>query len=291
MKHTFRNTGFAWLALLPCAVFAADDEAGVFLRIQRNLHGQPSTLQVATKSYVPQDRSAGGLRVDLIAAVHVGEAAYYADLNDRFREYDVVLYELIAPEANPVPRNGERRDGLISSTQMLMTRALELSFQLDEIDYGAANFVHADLSPDEVSQSMDERGESLYTYFWKLFYVSIDEYARDPLGLRNYDLIATMLASDEENALKILVATQLLEMKSVTAIFEGDEGSTIIAARNLRALEVLRQQIAAGDRYIGIFYGAAHMHDMERRLQQDFGLQISHTIWSDAWLLRADTDN
>lgn len=288
MSQHFRNTCFAWLALLPCAVFGADHEAGEFLRIQHGTHGQPEALQVATKSYVPQDKSANGLRVDLIGAVHVGEAAYYADLNDRFREYDVVLYELIAPLDNPVPRNDTPRDGWISSTQMLMTRALELSFQLDAIDYAAENFVHADLSPDEISQSMDERGASLYTYFWKLFYVSINEYARDPLGLRNYDLIAAMFASDGGNALKIAVATQLLETKSITAVFEGDAGSTIIAARNIRALEVLRQQIAAGDRHIGIFYGAAHMEDMERRLQQDFGLQISHTIWSDAWLLTGD---
>lgn len=280
----------ALLALLSGLVCAADNHASEFLRMQKDAHGKPASLQVATRSYVPQDEPASGLRVDLIAAVHIGEAAYYAGLNDRFQAYDAVLYELIAPLGSLVPRNGEQRGGLISSTQMLMTRALELSFQLDAIDYSADNFVHADLSPDEVIQSMEERGESLYTYFWKLFYFSIDEYARDPLGLRNYDLIGTMLASDEENALKIMFATQLLETKSITAVFEGEEGSAIIAARNIRALEVLRQRIAAGDRRIGIFYGAAHMQDMERRLQQDFGMQASDTLWTDAWQLQANID-
>lgn len=283
------------LASLCCTMLlllaATDASAGEFLRIHKDAQGQAEALQVATKSYVLRGGSDDGLRVDLIAALHIGETAYYADLNNRFLEYDVVLYELIAPEDNPVPRSGEQRGGIISSTQMAMTRALGLSFQLDEIDYEVENFVHADLSPAEFSQNMDKRGESLYTYFWKLFYLSINEYAKDPLGLSNYDLLSAMLTSDRGNAIKVAVATQLLETKSITALFEGDDGSTIISERNLRALDVLSRQIAAGDKHIGIFYGAAHMQDMEKRLQQDFDLQIDYTIWSDAWQLKTAPAN
>src|SRR5690625_6813811 len=37
---------------------------------------------------------------------------------------------------------------------------LGLSFQLEEIDYTAANFMHADLSPGELEAAMEARGES-----------------------------------------------------------------------------------------------------------------------------------
>jgi hypothetical protein len=39
---------------------------------------------------------------------------------------------------------------------------------------------------------------------------------------------------------------------------------------------------------IGIFYGAAHMPDMEQRLRADFGLAWQKTVWVDAWQLGAD---
>ncbi len=102
MSPRFLNACFALRALLPSTLLGADEEAGEFLRIRHDAYGQPAALQVATKSYVPQADHADGLRIDLIGAVHVGETAYYADLNDRFREYDVVLYELIAAKETPV---------------------------------------------------------------------------------------------------------------------------------------------------------------------------------------------
>ena len=269
-------------------IFAADADTSSFLRIRKDENGHPAALQVATKSYVSRGEHGPHLRIDLVGAVHVAEADYYADLNARFRDYDVVLYELIAASDADIPKSGERSNSMISSTQLAITRALGLSFQLDEIDYGAENFVHADMSPAEMSQSMDERGESLYTYFWKLFYVSVDEYAKDPLGLRNVDLISALLAPDGENALKIELAKQLLETKSITAVFEGEQGSTIISARNIHALQELRHQIDAGRQHIAIFYGAAHMQDMERRLLQTSALGIDRTIWTDAWQLKAN---
>ena len=36
--------------------------------------------------------------IDLIGAVHIGEKAYYDKLNKEFEQYDVLLYELVAPE-------------------------------------------------------------------------------------------------------------------------------------------------------------------------------------------------
>jgi hypothetical protein len=50
--------------------------------------------------------------------------------------------------------------------QQGLKNALELTFQLDEIDYQAGNFVHADMTPQEFEQSMAERGESLLSIMW-----------------------------------------------------------------------------------------------------------------------------
>jgi hypothetical protein len=43
--------------------------------------------------------------VDLVAAVHYADRGYFERLNRRFRDYDAVLYELVAPEGltRPTP--------------------------------------------------------------------------------------------------------------------------------------------------------------------------------------------
>ena len=75
-----------------------------FLRITRSSEGEPRSLDTAIVRYEGEKASSGGLAVDLVAAVHIGSEQYYTTLNRLFRDYDVVLYELVAPENNRIPR-------------------------------------------------------------------------------------------------------------------------------------------------------------------------------------------
>jgi hypothetical protein len=64
------------------------------------------------------------------------------------------------------------------------------------------------------------------------------------------------------------------------AAFAGE--SVIISDRNAKCLKVLDRQIKAGDQKIGIFYGAAHLNDMEKRLLKAGYKKVSHR-WLTAW--------
>ncbi|MGI9221546.1 MAG: hypothetical protein ACR2QS_11000, partial [Woeseiaceae bacterium] len=227
---------------------------------------------------------------DLVSAIHIGDASYYQDLNKRFEDYDAMLYELIAPKDAPVSARDDERRGVISSTQVGMKNMLGLSFQLDEIDYSASNFVHADLSPTELSESMDERGESLYVYFWRLFYASVDEYAKDPLGLNNWNMMSAMLLNDSDNALKVMLAYEMTDLSKHSEILGEDSESAVIGARNQRAIDVVKERLAAGDKRIAVFYGVAHMPDMEERLFEQLDLIYLDTTWVDAWHLDTRVD-
>ena len=231
-------------------------------------------------TYVPE-RANDRFSVDLVSAIHIGEPEYYAELNDRFRDYDTLLYELVAPQGTIVTRDTERK-GFISNAQMTMTRLLDLSFQLDEIDYTPANFVHADLSGDELSQSMADRNESLYTYFWRVFFASMREYGKDPLGLRDWQLIAAILRDDDDGALKKMLAYELVDIERIQDVLGEDSDSAVIGARNERAIEVLHSELDSGAKRIGIFYGVGHMPDLEERLLK-MGLVPKKTDWVDAW--------
>ncbi len=60
-------------------------------------------------------------------------------------------------------------------------------------------------------------------------------------------------------------------------------GTILIADRNKAALKVLQKEIAKGKKKIGIFYGAAHMPDFEKRLRDDFDLKKDKEEWITAW--------
>jgi hypothetical protein len=262
-----------------------------FLRLLRDDDGTPVSLDTAIVEYA----AAGAgrrppLQVDLVAAVHVGGASYYETLDRLFADYDVVLYELVAPPNARVPRPGRKPAGAIGSAQQSLKQMLGLEFQLERIDYASPNFVHADLSPKEFDAAMAKRGESWWTMFMKLMRESMARADRGPGGgdVSVGELFGILFGSGPERQVRLrrIMAEQFTDMDVLTAAFAGEEGSTLITDRNAAALDVLADEIAKGRRRIAIFYGAAHMADFHERLVNDLGLQPGEPVWLEAWDLR-----
>ena len=57
----------------------------------------------------------------------------------------------------------------------------------------------------------------------------------------------------------------------------------LIADRNKAALQVLQKELVKGHKRIGIFYGAAHMPDFEKRLRLEYGFKQKSHLWVTAW--------
>lgn len=267
----------------PAFSASADEVRSTFTRISDGPDGRARALQLAIVSYARAGAS-NGVRVDLVGAVHIGEKSYYESLNQQFQTYDALLYELIAPEGAVITPD-MRPTGMVSGMQRAMTAMMDLSFQLEEVDYTQPNFVHADLSPDEMLQSMAERDESLYVYFWRLIYASLREYGRDPLGMRNMDAISGSVTSESQaHPLKIMMANEFASLDRMQNLLGNDAESAVIGARNERAIEVLQREILHGAKHLGIFYGVAHMRDLENRMLA-IGFVPVETNWIDAWRL------
>jgi len=137
---------------------------------------------------------------------------------------------------------------------------------------------------------MDERGESLYVYFWRIFYASMDQYARDPLGLNEIQKLAAMLSGDPKSAFKVMLAYEMVDLDTLREILGDDSDSAVIGARNQRAIDVLREQLDSGKKRVAIFYGVAHMPDMEQRLMEQLHFDYLDTTWVDAWRLDDHAD-
>lgn len=243
----------------------------------------PANGKPQPKEAVPDDVS-----VELVGAVHIADVAYYRQLNERFKGYDALLYELVAPEGTVVERGrGTSNAHPVGAMQNAIKSFLELDHQLEHVDYTQKNFVHADLTPDQFFQRMQDRNESFLQLYFRMMGQAMaqqsDMQARG--DTTDIDLIAALFSNDRPRRLKIALGTQLAEMESLMTSLGGDQGSVLITERNKRALEVLRAQIKAGKKKIGIFYGAGHLADMHERLVKDFGLEPVEVTWLTAWNL------
>lgn len=260
-----------------------------FLQVTRDDSEQPQELQTAIVKYVPVGDD-DGTEVYLVGAVHVGDKPYYDALNEEFKQYDVLLYELVAPEGTRIPK-GARAESRhpIGALQGAMKTMLDLEHQLECVDYQADNFVHADMSPDDFSKSMKRRNESFLKLYFRLLGASLAMQSKAAASGRNsdVDLLMALFRDDPAIALKRIMADQFQDMEWMMGAFEGDEGSTLISERNKVALEKLREQLDAAKKKVGVFYGAGHLDDMDQRLRRDFGLKPVEVRWLTAWDMRS----
>lgn len=263
---------------------AASELSGRFLRLRRDDHDRPLALETAVVRYTSPQRPE--LAVDLVAAIHVGDKSYYDALNRLFEEYEVVLYELVAPEGTRIPKGGRQGPTThpVGLLQDGLSSLLGLEHQLRCVDYTRPNLVHADMSPEEFERAMQRREESFSKLFLRLLGAGIAQNAAGK-GPSDVELFAALFAKDRTERLKRIMAQQFTSMDGVLAVLDGPEGSAILSERNARCLEVFSRQVAEGKRRIAIFYGAAHLPDMERRLSADYGLKATTTRWLTAWQL------
>lgn len=259
-----------------------------FIRVKRDDSNQPLAMETAVVRFTGGNRP--GVSIDLVGAVHIADQAYYDELNKLFASYDVVLYELVAPEGTKVPKGGRQQSSghPIGAMQDGMSSLLALRHQLDCVDYSKPNFVHADMSPDEFNKTMEQRGEGFFQMFLRMMGQSMAHSATGAGagGASDLGLLMALFSRDRATKLKTIMAEQFENLEGSLAAIDGPEGSTIITERNKKCFAVLDQQLQAGKKSIAIFYGAGHFPDMEKRLAADYGLERASEQWLTAWRLQ-----
>lgn len=254
-----------------------------YLRIKKDENGRKVALQTAIVRYrgKPGTRYDGAI-VDLVGVVHIGEKEYYVDLNQRLSKYDSVLYELVAPDGTRIrPEDLKERRSLVASMQTGMKDMLKLEYQLELIDYMATNFRHADMSPEEFSEDLQRRGDSVLKMIARMMGAGLATQSKSGGDL---GVLMALFSQDRSTAMKNAMANQLIDMEAVTAGLNDANGeNTLIKGRNAKAFQVLREELAAGKQTLAVFYGAGHLADMAERLEKDFGMKAEKTIWLDAW--------
>ena len=279
----------------------------------------PQSLDTSIIRFVPKDEkmAKAGVSVDLIGAIHIGDRRYFQQLNKEFKEYDALLFEMVAEKDDlggepvrfvdrgepvdddgttkpkePAAKDASEESGfkagmaVVGGMQLGAKDMLGLAFQVDWIDYSAKNMVHADMSPEEFAEKMKERGESFFTLFMDLFVQGLkQQQANKNKAPNDLALLFALFSSNRELVMKRVMAQQFAE-SDVLIELGGEKGSAIITERNIVAMNVLREQLEKGVKKIGIFYGAGHLADMSRRMVDEFDMKLVNERWVEAWDLR-----
>lgn len=257
--------------------------------------GSGARLQTGIATY----RSKAGVTVDLIGAIHVADKAYYEKLNERFTHYDALLYEMVG---GPIEKREKRKNEPAASTEEdaeeqaetaaaqklswlhslydRMQSSLALESQMAIVDYHASNFVHADMTVVQFSSLQKERSESFLSLWWKAVQAQVDQPQASQPGL--IKILEILCRNDSATELKRLIGRSFDEMESIMTGMETGDGTVIVTERNKVALAVLEKQIVSGKKKFGIFYGAAHLPDMEKRLIE-MGFTLQKSEWFTAW--------
>ena len=270
----------------PNATAAQDEIQSRYVRISETEAGKPKAMETAIVRFVGNEGTKyAGRTVDLVGVVHIGQREYYRDLKKKLARYDVVLYELVAPDGTRIrPEDLEERRSLLASMQTGMKDMLNLEYQLEHIDYMATNFRHADMSPDEFMKDLESRGDGLWKMAARMMGAGL---ATQASSGGDAGLMLALFSSDRSMKLKQVMARQLADVDAVTAGMDDATGdNTLIKGRNRKAFEVLSEELNAGKKTVGVFYGAGHLSDMAERLENEFEMKPTTTTWLTAWDLQ-----
>jgi hypothetical protein len=292
-----------WLALCPMALPARDKSAiADFISFSRTGPSSAVMQTSVTRFRHPQTNQV----VSLVGAVHIGENSYYRAIQAELDRHDLVLYELVG---GPAPGSvealeqglqegddfssklGERQIfRFIQVIQQQMQEMLQLQHQKDGIDYTRKNFRHADLDAVEFAAALAEKG--LFNIDPSALLSGIGPAMLDGIGLQ-----AALTSQDANtvNRVRWILGQMMAKSISQLAILGVADierpQDLILGMRNDEAWKILGSSLEEGWRRTAIFYGAAHLPDLRRRLLEE-GWIFEAIEWIPAWKIPAiDSDN
>jgi hypothetical protein len=252
-----------------------------FVRFQEDGHGG-GIMQVAVGRYVNDD----GIQVDLLSTMHIGEQAFFRSLAKQFPKYDAVLYELVAPRGTPPTEEG------VNDQQKQIADDCDLQNQGPHMNYDRPNFVHADLSLEEIEKREIARNGTFKGALGDGPGLKAARNKGDTAGDQQvYDDKQAAESASPAERVRLLRRAYSRILAVTVAPAPGKtypEGmDVLVGSRNDEVIRVLTGQISDGKKNLAIFYGAGHMMDLEHRLFE-MGFKRQSLAWQTAWTVAPD---
>ncbi len=289
------------LFLLTSALFAEAPKTTLsFIRTQE-LPPSSGALQTLSAEFKPA--GGAGPSVWLIGVAHLGTPEYYAALQKRLDAQSAVLFEGVGGE-----RLAEGAKAESTGIQGQLAKALGLVFQLDAIDYKRAHFSNSDLTADALNQAIERRAtepapkpdpakpadksapakvdNETFTQLMGALHGEGD--LAESLG----GMVTLMGSTPEmrETTKLMLVealgqAGELIDLAKAASPDMKDLFEVLITERNaevIRQLDARVRKLGSGQS-IAVFYGAAHMDEIARRLTGQLRYTPAAQHWDTAF--------
>lgn len=295
-----------WLAgcaTRPPAPAVALEAPKPYLRVDR-APDRTLSLQVASRKL--QGPSRRSPVIWLVSASHLGESNYFASLQRQLDACELVLFEGVggAPQKRKAEPAGT--NAALSSLQTTLAESLGLVFQLDAIDYDRKHFKNSDIGIEQIQQliagttnlaSSSEPGPAAPAP------TAAGRGMQDLLGIMDGSSLMGALAHTAVRMISVsprLQATVKVVFIETLGSLEGDIAQAkglppdlrelmqfIIRERNEVVLRDLKAALQAKrpPRSIAIFYGAGHMHDLERRIGEELRFRPAGDTWLTAFAI------
>jgi hypothetical protein len=304
------------LALAP-ALFAEAPKTTpqlAFIRGQETPEKQ-SALQTLSAEFKPA--SGNGPSIWLIGVAHLGSSEYYKAIQKRLDSQSRVLFEGVGAEKL---QQGQKLDSA-GGIQTQLAKSLGLEFQLDAIDYKRPHFVNCDLTVDGLQNAVSERSEkrtNARPNTGETSPAGTKEKEPGKNGLKlpekvdneTFSALMDAIHGEGEMAESLGALVGLMgstpEMRETTKLMLiealGQAGEIIdiakaaspdikdlfevlITERNEEVIRQLKAQLPklAGGQSIAVFYGAAHMDEIAKRLTSQLNYQPATREWDTAF--------
>jgi len=251
----------------------------------RTVQSGSDTFSVQTASRV--FRRAGSPEIELVGAMHAAEPAYYRSLQQRLSRADLVLYELVVDEEDAKADELSMQRAEEKSAFSRLSASLGLVSQNRGIDVNKKNFRRCDMTYQQMIASLQQEAQQGNSE-GKSAHAAKNEFAKlgrvlsggswmmngvvGLVGMNHslrervrFMLVAAWQESDDDPALHPRLQKLILEDRNAFVMSE--------------LAQVLRRE---NHRRIAIFYGAAHLPDMEKRLLRMGYRAAGARQWDDA---------
>lgn len=281
---------FALLPLFAFAVLRAEEPAAENFVRSTETAEKLSAIQTRTVEFRPANGA--GPSILLVGAAHLGTPEYYAALQKRLDACSVVLFEGVGlGEALKQGPGALDRD---LGIQKQLANVLGLKFQLDAIDYRRPNFVNSDLAVEGVQTEIHERADkepgAKSDDMFKTLMEALQGTGKGAEMVK--PLMALLGGSDQSRETTRLIfievlgrAGEFLELAKNASPEMRDLFDVILTERNEIVLRDLRTQLAKlqPGQNVAVFYGAAHLPEIARRLAADFHYAPAAEKWETAF--------
>ena len=297
----------SFFALLASASWAFGEPAP-YLRATDE-KGGGRILQVASRTLSSPKEN--GPRITLLGVSHLGDPGYYAKIQKKLDDADLVLFEGVGFGDDGPPKAKDGDSSAVSELQLSLARSMGLVFQLEVIRYDRPHFRNSDLSAEALLTRLQggkltlpkkdesdgktsspakeggdrnaEKGNLQSREFVKA--LSGDSFLFNFLG----KALKFFGKNPQFRALMKLAIVETLGTieGDVTRLAEASGPGmrkfmrTLLEDRNTVVFRDLRKVLKGKNppKSIVVFYGAAHMPDLENRLVEKLGFRPDGDEW------------